>query len=122
MWTRCPVWAGILYSMVQLTGVPVFFKGIVWHHSSSTFYLSKGKTVTKTPVNGKKRGGQLRMCLGGGICSSAERNSVGVDLPSSRQDVPDMLQPVGDRNRRENWKERHLSISTLFERHILTQF
>lgn len=36
------------------------------------------------------------MCLRGGIRSSAERDSVGVDSPSSRQDVPDMLQPVGD--------------------------
>lgn len=37
------------------------------------------------------------MCLRGGICSSAERDSVGVDSPSSRQDVSDMLQPMGDR-------------------------
>lgn len=59
------------------------------------------------------------MCLRGGICSSAERDSVGVDSPSSRQDVPDMLQPVGDRIHIQNTEGRigkrgiYLSVHTL---------
>lgn len=105
-------------------GFQSFFKGIVWHHPSSAFYLSEGKTVTKTSVNRKKSGGQLRMCLRGGICSSAEGDRPQSWFALQQTGCTWHAATSGRRNkhRRENRKERRLSISTHFEKHILTQF